>query len=149
MTAYGIPLKQLMKMNTKLLMASSALLLATIGLGLTFLAREIADYFLPGSLITFQLLIQVLGALYFAFAMLNWMAKGSVIGGIYNRPIAIANFTHFLIGGLALMKGLVNHPDLPWAIWTVTGLYLIFALLFGIVFFRSPVSKRGVTAVNG
>ena len=36
--------------------------------------------------------------------MLNWMAKGTLIGGIYNKPIAIGNFTHFTIGGLALIK---------------------------------------------
>ena len=135
-------------MNTKLLMASSAIFLALMGLCLTFLATEIADYFLVTSATTLLLLVQVLGALYFGFAMLNWMAKESVIGGIYNRPIAIANFTHFLMGGLALLKGLMNHPDLHWAIWMVTGLYLIFAVFFSIVFFRSPVSKKSLTAVN-
>ena len=135
-------------MNTKLLMASSAVSLALIGLGLTFLATEIADYFLVSSSIIFQLFIQILGALYFAFAILNWMAKGNVIGGIYNRPIAIANFAHFLVGGLALIKSLMKHPDLPFAIWTVAGLYIIFALLFGMVFFRSPVSNQKSIAVN-
>jgi hypothetical protein len=135
-------------MNTKLLMAASAISLAVIGLGLTFLATEIANYFLLSSTILFQLFIQILGALYFAFAMLNWMAKGNVIGGIYNRPIAIANFTHFLIGGLALIKSLIKHPELPGTIWTIAGVYLIFALLFGMVFFRSPVSKKESLAVN-
>ena len=135
-------------MNTKLLMTSSAILLAAIGLGLIFLATEIANYFLLSSTIIFQLFIQVLGALYFAFAMLNWMAKDKVIGGIYNRPIAIANFAHFLIGGLALMKSLIDHPELPGVIWAVTGLYIFFALFFGIVFFRSPVSKKESIVVN-
>jgi hypothetical protein len=137
-----------MKTNTKLLMASSAASLAFIGLCLTFLATEIADYFLLSSTIIFQLFIQILGALYFAFAMLNWMAKGNVIGGIYNRPIVIANVAHFLIGGLALMKSLMKHPELPWVIWTVSGLYIIFALLFGLVLFGSPVSKKESIAVN-
>jgi hypothetical protein len=76
------------------------------------------------------------------------MAKGNVIGGIYNRPIAIANFTHFLVGALALIKRLMKHSDLPFAIWTVAGLYIIFALLFGMVLFRSPVSNKKSIAVN-
>ena len=135
-------------MNTKLLMTSAAASLAVIGLGLTFLATEIADYFQLGSTIISGLLIQILGALYLAFAMLNWMAKGNVIGGIYSRPIAIANIAHFLIGGLTLMKSLMKHPELPRAIWAGTGLYIIFALLFGMVFFRSPVSQKKLAAVN-
>lgn len=84
----------------------------------------------------------------FAFAMLNWMAKGSVIEGIYNRPITIANFTHFLIGSLALIKSSMKHPDLPLTIWMVVVLYITFVFLFGIVFFRSPVSKKESIFVN-
>lgn len=129
-------------------MASAAVFLAIIGLCLTFFATGIADYFLLSPTIIFPLFIQISGALYFAFAMLNWMAKGNVIGGIYNRPIAIANFAHFLIGGLALIKSLMKHPELPGAIWTVTGFYIVFALLFGRVFFRSPVSKKESIAIN-
>jgi hypothetical protein len=129
-------------MNTKLLMTSCAVSLAVIGLGLTFLASEIADYFLPGSTVILQLFIQILGAMYFAFAMLNWMAKDSVIGGIYNRPIAIANFAHFLIGAPALVKSLLKHPELPQSLWIVAGLYIIFALLFGKLFITSPVAVK-------
>jgi hypothetical protein len=134
-------------MNTKLIMTASAFALAAIGLSLTFLATEIAGYFL-GTSTAFQLIIQVLGALYCAFAMLNWMAKGNAMGGIYNRPIAIANFTHFLIGALALVKGLMNHQDLPGAIWIITVLYFIFAVLFGMVLFNPPVNKQKATAIN-
>ena len=47
--------------------------------------------FLPQEIITFSgytldnlnvLFLQVLGALYFAFAILNWMARTNLIGGI-------------------------------------------------------------------
>lgn len=129
-------------------MTSSAVSFAVIGLCLTFLATEIAEYFLPGSTILFPLFIQISGALYFAFFLLNWMTKGNVIGGIYSRPIAMANFAHFLIGGLALVKTLRKHPELPWAIWTVTRLYILFALCFGMVLFRSPAGKKEWMTVN-
>lgn len=135
-------------MNTKLIMTASAFLLAVIGLGLTFTGSEIATYLLIGSTPALQLLVQLLGALYVAFALLNWMARGAVMGGIYNRPIAIANFAHFLIGALALLKGLASHPGLPGVLWVLAGFYSLFALLFGAVFFRAPVSKPGATAMN-
>ena len=135
-------------MNTKLIMTLSALLLSLLGLSLTFIPDEIAHIFLNSSTKLAQLMLQVLGALYVAFAMLNWMAKGSHIGGIYNRPIAIANFAHFLIGALALVKALISNPGFPLVIWILACLYSIFALLFGIIFFRSPVSKQGLSPAN-
>jgi hypothetical protein len=137
-----------MRMNTKLIMTASAVLLAIIGLTLTFLATEIADYFLMRSTTLFQLLIQVLGALYVAFAMLNWMAKGSIIGGIYNRPIVIANFAHFLIGALAMIKTLMKHPDLLPVIWIIAVVYCIFSLVFAILLFHSPITKPTLRATN-
>ena len=87
-------------MNTKLIMAASALFMAAIGISLTFLPKEISNMIGAGYISNIPIALQLSGALYFAFAMLNWMAKGSIIGGIYNRPLTIANFTHFAIGGL-------------------------------------------------
>lgn len=125
-------------MNTKLILTLSAFFLALIGLILTFLPEEIIDLAGAPSSKTFLLILQLLGGLYFGFAMLNWMAKGSTIGGIYNRPISIANFTHFLIGGLALIKGLMNNLNLPLVIWILAGVYSIFAVFFGLLFSRNP-----------
>jgi len=81
-------------MNTKSLMTLSAMILAMIGISLIFLPNEILDYLELSVSETLQLLMQIIGSLYFALAVLNWMSKGSFIGGIYNRPIAMANLTH-------------------------------------------------------
>lgn len=125
-------------MNTKLVMALSAIFLAVIGIGLTFMPQEIAVFTGLGFTKIYQLQLQILGALFFAFAMLNWMAKGSIIGGIYNRPIAIANFTHFFIGGVALVKAVVGNMHLHYTVWILAIIYSIFAILFGIIFSRHP-----------
>ncbi len=119
-------------------MMGSALVLGAIGISLTFLPQEIAAYIDPNHPTSFQILFQLLGALYFACAMLNWMAKESVIGGIYNRPIAIANFTHFLIGGLALAKVVLRTSNLPLALPILASVYTLFALLFGYIFYNNP-----------
>lgn len=83
-------------------MTITAAILGATGIVLTFMPQEVASFLnLPEAT---TILFQILGALYFGFAMLNWTAKANLIGGIYSRPVAIANFTHFLIGGLALAK---------------------------------------------
>lgn len=122
-------------MNTKLLMTTSAAILGATGIMLTFLPNEISTYL--GIIGTNPILLQILGALYFGFAMLNWAAKANLIGGIYSKPVAIGNFTHFLIGGLALAKlGFKTYTGIA------TTCYLIFAILFGYVLFNNPVTKN-------
>ena len=88
------------------------------------------------------LLGQIVGALYFGFAMLNWMTKESLIGGIYNRPIAVANLTHFMIAGLALVKAVASNPELPKPVWVAAGAYAVFGILFMIILFRHPVKSN-------
>ena len=131
-------------MKTKPLMTLNAIMLALIGISLIFLPKEILDYFELSASDTLELLMQITGSLYFAFAMLNWMSKGSIIGGIYGRPIAIANLTHFVIAGLSLIKGIMANPGLSYVIWSIAIAYSIFAILFGIVAFKHPVSKNKV-----
>jgi hypothetical protein len=125
-------------MNTKLLMTTSAIALGLIGVALTFFPAEIAGYArLSTGTGRATVVLQILGALYFSFAMVNWTARANLIGGIYARPISIGNLTHFTIAALALIKAYAATNDamvLPFAIG-----YTIFAALFAVVFFRHPV----------
>jgi len=131
-------------MNTKALMTLSAIILALIGISLIFLPGEILDYFELSVSDALLLLMQIIGSFYFAFAMLNWMSRGSIIGGIYNRPIAIANWTHFVIAGFAIIKGILSNPSLSYIIWSIAIIYSIFAILFGIVAFNHPASQSKI-----
>lgn len=122
-------------------MTSSALILGLTGIILIFMPLELLGYIhLEASKVS-QTLVQILGALYFAFAMLNWVTKTSIIGGIYNRPIAIANFTHFTIAGLVLIKGLLSSHNLQNEMWVITIIYSVFAISFGLILFSPPLSE--------
>jgi hypothetical protein len=123
-------------------MTLSAMILALIGISLILLPNEILDYLELSVSETLQLLMQIIGSLYFALAILNWMSKESLIGGIYGRPIAMANLTHFVIAGLALIKGILANPSLSYVIWSIAIIYSIFAIFFGIVAFRHPISEN-------
>jgi len=122
-------------------MMLSAIFLALIGIVLTFMPQEVTAFTGLGFTQIYQLQLQIMGALFFAFAMLNWMAKGAIIGGIYNRPIAIANFAHFLIGGAALVKAVISNIHLHYSVWIIAATYSIFALLFGIIFSKHPAQN--------
>ncbi|TKC13099.1 hypothetical protein FA048_05640 [Pedobacter polaris] len=125
-------------MNTKILMTSSTIVMATIGLVCSFMPDEVLTYFGIKEFIVLPLIIQVLGSTYLGFAILNWMAKSNLIGGIYSKPVVIGNFMHYAVSSLALVKFFMAHTDLK-LILIPLGIYVIFALLFGKVMFSSPV----------
>jgi len=130
-------------MSTKLLLTVTSLLLAGAGLAALFapetlLASEAAP--LDARL---ALLVQLLGALYFGFALVNWTARESALGGIYGRPIGLGNFAHFTIGALTLVKVVAADPT---ALPVVGALlvYAVLALIYGWLLFagRGLPAKR-------
>ena len=111
------------------------------GVVLSFIPQEIQVYFgQPGSTILSTIVLQVMGALYFAFAMVNWTARANVIGGIYGRPIAIGNLCHFMMAALALAKAFFRTQQTVLLLPAI--LYIIFAMAFAWIFFTHPVKEQ-------
>lgn len=122
-------------MNTKVLMTASSLVLGLAG---------IFALFAPDVLLTtlgvpiakpVEVLIQLMGAMYFSMAMMNWTAKDSIIGGIYARPVSLGNFAHFFTGTLLLARYVLSNGfNLP--VLSMLAAYAIFAALFYWLVFR-------------
>ncbi|MGO4921559.1 hypothetical protein [Maribacter spongiicola] len=129
-------------MNTKILMTSCALFLAIMGILLSFLPNEIVEYLNVKPNIITILFLKIMSALYLGFGILNWMAKGTLIGGIYNRPIAIGNLMHFGVGAIALVKIASNIQIHSEIIISLSAVYVIFALLFAYVFRTNPIKTE-------
>ena len=124
-----------MDMNTKLLMTSSSLLLGLAGIFALFAPDVLLAMFSAPLADPLSVLIQLMGALYFSMAMMNWIAKDSAIGGIYARPVSLANFVHFFIGTLLLAKYVLSN-GFNVSILLMLALYAIFASLFYWLVFR-------------
>jgi hypothetical protein len=128
-------------MNTKLLMQTSASAMFLAGLVLTFAPQELLLRIQGISQPVTVLLLQVAGALYLGFAVLNWMAKDNLIGGIYSRPVALGNFLHFFMVAMAIIKALTAGTRGTGVIGAVL-VYAVFAVWFGFVVFGSPISSK-------
>ncbi|MCD8741308.1 hypothetical protein LT679_11900 [Mucilaginibacter roseus] len=128
-------------MNSKLIMTICAAFLAVMGIALTFAADDIIITFVAEPTEILRIISQLLGATYFAFAVLNWMAKGAIIGGIYNKPLVMANFAHFFIGGAMLAKTALRNQQLPAGLVILAGIYVVMALLFAFIMFRHPNNR--------
>jgi hypothetical protein len=125
-------------------MITSAIILGTMGLGFTFLPQEISEACGMDTNQFSLLILQILGATYLGFAMLNWMTKNNLIGGIYSRPLVIGNLVHFLVSAFALIKMVLHLEHHIEIIVILTIIYFILTLGFGYVFMTSP-SKMAKT----
>ena len=116
---------------------SSAIFLALLGVATSYFPDKVLGMHgtVPDN--ATLLLVQMMGALYLGFAILNWMARGVVIGGIYARPLALGNFLHFAMVGMMLGRAAVTHGVVQLA--SSAFVFSLFAIWFGVVLFRSPV----------
>ncbi|MGH7491181.1 MAG: hypothetical protein ACREOO_02175 [bacterium] len=124
-------------MNTRLLMILSAAFMAALGVGISFLPQELLVHVGARPEGALVLLMQMLGALYMGFAILNWTARGNLTGGIYSRPVTLANFFNFAIGAVAFLKALsVQH--FAFEVAAMATVYSVFGIWFGVVLFTNP-----------
>ena len=131
-------------MGTKILLISSALCMALFGLGATFLPQEVLAHVGAAPEPPLVLILQAMGALYLGFAMLNWMSKGSLLGGIYGRPLVVGNLLHFAVMAIALIRYVLTVSAPPVLI-AVALVYLAFAVSFGTLLFSHPTPAHQST----
>ena len=128
-------------MGTKILLISSALFMALFGLGATFLPQEILAHVGAAPEPPLVLIVQALGALYLGFAVVNWMSKGSLLGGIYGRPLVVGNMLHFTVMAIALVRYVLTVTAPP-VLLVVALVYLTFAIWFGALLFFHPATAE-------
>lgn len=124
-------------MHTRVLMIASAALMAVIGLAASFKPQSVLGLHgtVPDNATV--LFVQMAGAVYLGFAMLNWAARGILIGGIYARPVALGNFLHFTMVAITLIQAAIAFGAVELAI--SAGVFSVFSIWFGLVLFKPPV----------
>lgn len=127
-------------MKTKWLLSSSAVMMGLLGLAGTFIPDEISKLLgIDPSPITL-ILLQIIGGLYLGFALLNWFTRSALIGGIYNKPVVLANLMHCIVVFFALIRQLAEQFHFLFVI--LTFVYLGFAIWFILVMRSNPLSNQ-------
>lgn len=120
----------------------SAAVLAALGIAASFAPQELLGAFGAPPAAAAVLAVQLLGAAWLALAMLDWMSRGAVIGGIYGRPLVVANLTGFAISTIVVAKLVLQAPDATLAI--LLGVFALPAAGFGWSLFNPPAqTPRG------
>lgn len=127
-------------MSTQVLMGSSSVFMAVLGVSASFFPQEILAAAGSAGGAFERLAVQVAGAHYIGFAALNWMKRGSPIGGIYSRPVALGNLLHFTLVTFALWKAVLSGVIVP-GFAAAAVLYTVFAVWFGVVTFTHPARE--------
>ena len=126
-----------MRPSTRFLLLSSAVFLAILGFLGSFLSAETIVVLGTEPHSMTIMMGQLAGALYLGFAIMNFYNRRAPMGGIYGRPLGLANLIHFLLGALMLIKLVIgDFRDPPILILTIG--YSVFAVGFGMILFTDP-----------
>jgi len=124
-------------------MRGSGILWALVGITLLFFPLESARA--AGFTQAPEALLQLVSGLYLGFATLNWFGRNAIYGGIYGRPIMLANLAHGMIGLISVVQ--VVSPPVPGAWkWTFAGAYAVYLAAFMALLFWKSGPKPAETA---
>lgn len=113
---------------------ASAVFLGLLGLALLFGSDVLLPAVVPGFPASGTWIGQLLAASWLSIALHNWGARGSVIGGIYGRPIVQLNVLTYAVSALGLVKS--GHLSAP--LWFVAGPTIAFGVVYTALMFRGP-----------
>lgn len=118
-----------------LLLAASAVAYFVVSLAAIFAGDELLRLGGAAGTALELALVQLLGAALFSLALLNWLNRYSRIGGIYGRPLVVANLANSAISALMLFH-LSRSIGFSAPLGAALGLYAILALAFGSRLFK-------------
>jgi hypothetical protein len=137
-----VNLRNFEHVNTKPILALSALYLGATGILLSFAPHELLQWLSLPVADGVAIFLQMSGALSMGLAVTNWMSKGSKIGGIYGKPLIVGNFAHFFIGFMTLAKSTTALALHPVVCYAFAAIYLAGAACFGYLFFYNPATPE-------
>ena len=119
---------------------ASAVVLLLGGLALLFAPDVILPLLVPPFPAGAAWLGQLLAAAWLALAALDWLGQGALLGGIYGRPVVVANAALYFITAVVLLK-VVARGRAHAALWLLVVLAVIFAGVYGWLLFRGPFER--------
>ena len=79
---------------------------------------------------------QLLGAAWLGLAALNWINRRLILGGVFGRPIVLANAVHFFVSAMVLIRAAIRQPQASVELMAIPTITL--AVAYGALLFRGP-----------
>lgn len=119
---------------------ASAILLLLGGVALLFAPDIILPYLIPDLPPAGAWLGQLLAAAWLALAILNWLSRSVLLGGIYGRPVVLSNGAFYFIAAMVLLDA-VTRRGTPKTLWFLIIPIALFAGIYGWLLFRGPIER--------
>lgn len=129
-------------MLSSLLSRASGAVLLLGGIVLLFASDAVLPAVVPGFPPAGAWLGQLLGAAWLGVAALNWLQRNAILGGIYGRPIVLANLALHFVSALSLLRALIDGSA-PRALWALCAPLAALALVYGALLLRGPFDPLG------
>lgn len=126
-------------LTSTLVSRASAAVLLVGGLALLFAPDAVLPRLVAGFPTAGLWLGQLLGAAWLGVAALNWLSRSAVLGGIYGRPVVVANLALHFIGALVLLKA-AREAAAP-ALWLLALPAAVLAVVYGLLLLRGPLRR--------
>ena len=122
---------------SSILSRSSAAVLLIGGTALLFAPDVLLPALVPGFPPAAAWLAQLLAAAWLGVAALNWLQRGTLLGGIYGRPVVLANLALYFISALSLLRALLRRAA-PLTLWALLVPLALLAAAYGALLLRGP-----------
>lgn len=123
-------------MRSTVVTRASALLLALAGVILLFAPVEVVTRIAPGTPPASGWIVQLLGAAWLGLAAMNWLARFTMVGGIYGRAIVAANAMTYFVSAMVMLHVVRDEPTS--VVLVITIVAVIMAATYGYLLFRGP-----------
>lgn len=124
---------------------ASALLLALVGAALLFAPVEVLSRTVPDVPPSAAWLGQLLGAAWLGLATMNWLARFTMVGGIYGRAIVSANAAAYFVSAMVMLSA-GRRLGFSTSMLVIAIVALVMAAVYGYLLFRGPFAADRVDA---
>jgi len=83
---------------------------------------------------------QLLAAALLALGAINWLSRSQLLGGIYGRPVVLANAAFYFIAATVTIRAAASG-DTADALWVVAVLVSSLAAIYGWLLYRGPFER--------
>ena len=129
-------------MFSSTLSRASATVLLLGGLALLFAADTLLPALVPGFPANAAWIGQLLGAAWLGMSALNWLNRSTILGGIYGRPVVVANLAMHCISALSLLRAVVGSASSR-GVWVALTITTLLAATYGALMLRGPFDPLG------
>ena len=124
---------------------ASAILLALAGAASLFAPVEVLSRTVPDIPPSASWLGQLLGAAWLGLATMNWLARFTMVGGIYGRAIVSANAAAYFVSAMVMLSA-GRRLGFSTSMLVITIVALVMAAVYGYLLFRGPFAADRVDA---